>query len=150
MIIKRFSDNSLLEYDRGSFDDWCVYYTNSSGIRKPPRDTDYFEFLCQLANEFTVEKVYGDYVQVYNWTGNKVKEGVLNNITTLSASYGEKALAVNIVFSILYLAMISSRSPKSSVSISPPSAHRHSMYARKPARILPSSVWLPRKTTILY
>ena len=106
MIIKRFSDNSLLEYDRGSFDDWCVYYTNSSGIRKPPRDTDYFEFLCQLANEFTVEKVYGDYVQVYNWTGNKVKEGVLNNITTLSASYGEKALAVNIVFSILYLAMI--------------------------------------------
>ena len=42
------------------------------------------------------------------------------------------------------------RSPKSSVSISLPSAHRHSMYVRKPARILPSSVWLPRKTTILY
>ena len=51
---------------------------------------------------------------------------------------------------ILYLAMISSRSPKSLVSISLPSAHRHSMYVRKPARILPSSVWLPRKTTILY
>lgn len=106
MIIKRFSDNSLLEYDRGSFDDWCVYYTNASGIRKPPRDTDYFKFLCQLADEFTVEKVYGDYVQVYNWTGNEVEEGALNNITTLSASYGNKALAVNVVFSILYLAMI--------------------------------------------
>ena len=39
MIIKVFSDKSKLEYDKGSFDDWCVYYTNAAGIRKPPKDT---------------------------------------------------------------------------------------------------------------
>lgn len=106
MIIKVFSDKSKLEYDKGSFDDWCVYYTNAAGIRKPPKDTDYFEFLLNLAKEYTVEKVYRDYVQVYNWTGKQPSQEVLNSISTLSASYGENALAVDVVFTILYMAMI--------------------------------------------
>jgi len=106
MIIKVFSDKSKLEYDKGSFDDWCVYYTNAAGIRKPPKDTDYFEFLLNLAKEYTVEKVYSDYVQVYNWTGKQPSQDVLNRISTLSASYGDNALAVDVVFTILYMAMI--------------------------------------------
>ena len=106
MIIKVFSDKSKLEYDKGSFDDWCVYYTNATGIRKPPKDTDYFEFLLNLTNKYSVEKVYSDYVQVYNWTGKQPSQDVLNSISTLSASYGDNALAVDVVFTILYMAMI--------------------------------------------
>ena len=106
MIIKVFSDKSKLEYDKGSFDDWCVYYTNAAGIRKPPKDTDYFEFLLNLANNYTIEKVYSDYVQVYNWTGKQLSQDVLNSISSLSASYGDDALAVDVVFTILYMAMI--------------------------------------------
>ena len=37
-LIKHFPDGSFLEYDRGGFDDWCVYLTDASGKRKPPRD----------------------------------------------------------------------------------------------------------------
>ncbi len=44
-FIKSFSDGSFLEYDRGSFDEWCVYLTKSDGSRRPPRDVDYFEQL---------------------------------------------------------------------------------------------------------
>ena len=106
MIIKQFIDGSKLEYDKGNFDDWCVYYTDSSGNRKPPRDIEYFEFLCNLANQFTVEKVYSDYVQIYNWTKKELNPNVLDSITKLSASYDDKALAVDVVFSILYMAMI--------------------------------------------
>ena len=106
MIIKVFSDKSKLEYDKGSFDDWCVYYTNAAGVRKPPKDTDYFEFLLNLTNKYSVEKVYSDYVQVYNWTGKQPSQDVLNRISTLSASYGDNALAVDVVFTILYMAMI--------------------------------------------
>ena len=106
MIIKVFPDKSKLEYDKGSFDDWCVYYTNAAGIRKPPKDTDYFEFLLNLANNYTIEKVYSDYVQVYNWTGKQLSQDVLNSISSLSASYGDDALAVDVVFTILYMAMI--------------------------------------------
>jgi len=62
MIVKKFQDGSFLEYDKGSFDDWCVYYTNSAGVRTPPNDTDYFTQLRALANQFTANKVYSDYV----------------------------------------------------------------------------------------
>lgn len=48
-IIKEFKDESFLEYDRGSFDAWCVYYTNTQGIRKAPKDIDYFKNLYQFS-----------------------------------------------------------------------------------------------------
>lgn len=106
MIVKIFADNSKLEYDRGSFDDWCVYYTDVDGNRMPPKDTDYFEFLLNLANQYTVERVYRDYVQVYNWTGDQLSPDVLNRISTLSASYGDNALVIDVVFTILYMTML--------------------------------------------
>ena len=35
--IKRFTDGSVLEYARGSFDDWCIYLTSPNGQRYAPR-----------------------------------------------------------------------------------------------------------------
>lgn len=49
-IIQRFRDGAFLEYDRGSFDDWCVYLTEPSGSRKPPRDGS----LMEVAGEVRV------------------------------------------------------------------------------------------------
>lgn len=51
-LIKRFPDGSFLEYDRGGFDDWCVYLTDASGNRKPPRDTDYFAQLKRDSGDY--------------------------------------------------------------------------------------------------
>lgn len=105
-IIKTFSDGSFLEYDRGGFDDWCVYLTNASGSRRPPRDTDYFTQLKDLAGQFGTDKVYGDYVKVYNLTGRQVNRDSLERITMLSKEYKKSAIQVDIIFSILYMAMI--------------------------------------------
>lgn len=85
-IIKTFPDGSFLEYDRGSFDDWCVYLTATSGSRRPPCDTDYFSQLKNFANQFGIEKVYGDYVKVYDMTGKQVDNQVLHNISLLAES----------------------------------------------------------------
>lgn len=105
-IIKRFPDGSFLEYDRGSFDDWCVYLTDAFGNRKPPRDTDYFAQLRSLAEQFGVDKVYSDYVKVYDLTGKQVGKDELDSVTLLSKEYGASANQVDIIFSILYMAMI--------------------------------------------
>ena len=105
-VIKTFPDGSFLEYDRGSFDDWCVYLTNISGNRRPPRDTDYFSQLKSFAEQFGVEKVYGDYVKVYNMTGKQADSGVLHSISFLAKSYGTNALQADRLFSVLYMAMI--------------------------------------------
>lgn len=106
-IIKKFSDSSYLEYDRGSFDAWCVYFTNAAGYRKAPRDTEYFAQLRDLADRYGVEKVYHDYVEIYNLTGTEINEDCLKKISHLSRWYGADATQVDIIFTILYMAMIS-------------------------------------------
>ena len=105
-MIKKFNDGSYLEYDRGSFDDWCVYLTKTDGTRKPPRDTDYFQQLKELSNTYGKNRVYEDYVKVYELTGKSVEDNVLNEISKISNNYGEDSLEVDIIFSILYMAMI--------------------------------------------
>lgn len=104
-LIKKFEDGSFLEYDRGGFDDWCVYYTNATGSRRPPYDIDYFSELKDLTNEYGVDKIYNDYVQIYNATGKEIDESVLDMIDDIASSYAE-GLSVNVMFTILYMAMI--------------------------------------------
>lgn len=105
-IIKEFDDGSILEYDKGSFDDWCVYLRRPSGSRRPPRDTDYFEQLKLFADRYGVNRIYGDYVKVYHLTGKQVDEKALHDISAISDTYGEDKLAIDMIFSILYMAMI--------------------------------------------
>lgn len=83
-----------------------VYFTKRDGSRKPPRDVDYFERLRRLADKYGAERIYRDYVRVYDRTGKQVKKAVLAQISQIAAPYGDDALEVDIVFSILYLAMI--------------------------------------------
>ena len=104
-IIQRFRDGAFLEYDRGSFDDWCVYLTEPSGSRKPPRDVDYFSQIQDLADEFGAQTVYADYVTVYEMTGKSVDDSVFDAITDVSSKYGADSLEVEKILSILYMAM---------------------------------------------
>ncbi len=105
-LIKEFSDGSYLEYDRGSFDDWCVYYTNSKGMRQPPRDVDYFKDLKDYAQKYGVERIYFDYVKVYELTGTEVDDEALDKISQIANEYVSDALEIDVIFSVLYMAMI--------------------------------------------
>ncbi len=104
--IKTFQDGLALEYDRGKFDEWCVYLTKPSGERKPPRDIDYFSQLKQVADKYGTDKVYSDYTRVYDLTRKTVSQESLRKISAIAGSYGEDALLVDVIFSILYMAMI--------------------------------------------
>ena len=111
-LIKSFVDGSYLEYDRGSFDDWCVYLTKSNGIRRPPRDVDYFNQLKHFTGKYGVDRIYNDYVRVYDLTGKQVEASALSNITAIASSYGNDALEIDVIFSILYMAMIAEERKK--------------------------------------
>lgn len=104
--IKDFSDGSYLEYDKGSFDEWCVYLVQPNGVRRPPRDVDYFSDLKDLSAKYGVQQVYQDYVSVYDITGKKVSTTVFTYISKLAGKYGVDSPKVDILFSILYMAMI--------------------------------------------
>lgn len=105
-LIKTFSNGAFLEYDKGSFDDWCVYLTCPDGRKNPPRDMDYFMQLKKLADKYGVQTIYNDYVKVYELTTKSVDERVLKSISRIASAYGDDALNVDIIFSILYMAMI--------------------------------------------
>ncbi len=111
-IIKRFSDGSFLEYDTGSFDDWCVYYTDNMGIRNPPRDADYFAQLILFSQRYGSQRIYDDFVKVYDMTEKEVSTNCLIKITQIATAYGSDRIAVDVVFSILYMAMIAEERKK--------------------------------------
>lgn len=104
--IKDFSDGSFLEYDRGQFDDWCVYMNSPNGARRPPLDRDYFAQLQKFSAKYGVACIYGDYVKVYDLVKKAVDNNDLVEVSNIAASYGEDALELDKIFSILYMAMI--------------------------------------------
>lgn len=104
--IKTTSDGSVIEYDRGSFDDWCVYLTCPGQPRFPPRDSWYFAELQRLGGNHGNPKLYGDFVVFYDSTGSEIDPGPLADITNLSTGYGPDAYLVDILFSVIYAGMV--------------------------------------------
>ena len=111
-MIVSFGDGTYLEYDYGKFDEWCVYYTDLKGKRKPPLDTDYFERMKFWYQKYG-KVIYDDYVEVYDQTGKTVDKKNFVQIKQLSKKYdSEEQLEIVKVFSILYMAMISEENKK--------------------------------------
>ena len=106
MIVKKFSDGSFLEFNRGRIDAWCVYMTDPEGTRKPPLDKDYFNELKALADKYGAERVYRDFVNIYDATTKNIDDRVLTHITQMAATY-EESLAVDKLFTTFYMAMTS-------------------------------------------
>lgn len=105
-LIKRFSDGSYLEYDRGSFDDWCVYMVEPNGSRRPPLDRDYFSDIKELSNKYGRDALYQAYVFVYENTGKEVCDSGLEAAEKASESFVEEQLWLHKILTILYMAMI--------------------------------------------
>lgn len=105
-MIRTFQDGSTLEYDAGAFDDWCVYLTRPGVKRYPPKDYQYFERLAEYGAKYGKDKVYEDFVRIYEVTEKQISKSVFTLIDNLSEKYGDKAIDVAIDFSIIYMGMI--------------------------------------------
>ena len=70
--IKTFSDGSFLEYDSGNFDGWCVYLNRPGRERIAPTDKDCFRALVDFSELYGADRLYADYVKVYEQTGAEV------------------------------------------------------------------------------
>ena len=61
-----------------------------------------------FSGKYGVDKLYYDYVKIYDRTERNINEDVLIYITQIANEYDEQdILEVDIMFSILYMAMIS-------------------------------------------
>lgn len=111
-IIQHFRDGSVLEYDSGSFDEWCVYLTRPGKSRYAPRDTEYFREIKTMASIHTEQAVYADFVKIYQQTGNRITDRVLEFIQKTSEKYLQDALEIEILFTVLYSGMVAEQNKK--------------------------------------
>lgn len=107
MAEKVFADGSWLGFGQGKFDPWCVYYVSPQGKREPPKDVGYFQALLRFSTLYGAERIYRDFVQVYDWTTATLEPAVMQAISRLASGYlPHHQLKVDKVFSVLYMAMI--------------------------------------------
>ena len=106
MIVTTFSDNSYLEFGKGSFDDWCVFLSRPNMKRCAPKDWQYFKRLQMFAEKHGTDKVYNDFVHIFENTTKELSNDMFEEIKTMSNSYGEDEISAAIVFSILYMGMV--------------------------------------------
>ena len=105
-LIKKVRDKHLVEFDKGSFDNWCVYLTRSNQLRYAPKDIEYFTFFQQFAKKHGHRRLFNDFVCIYNHTDNTVNLHTLRLITALTNYYTEDYEELDIWFSVVYAGMI--------------------------------------------
>jgi hypothetical protein len=112
-LIRTFPDGSVLEFDRGKFDDWCLYLTRPTIPRYPPLDVEYFAQLKSLAARHSTRAVYEDFVTIFNRTNEHISPHVLEMIFHMSHTYGPDALEIDILLTILYGGMVAEMNKRS-------------------------------------
>jgi hypothetical protein len=107
-FIREFPDGTFIEYDTYKFDDWCVFITRPGKSRFAPTDMDLLGTIEQYAKVYGNQRLYADYVAIYDCTGKDVDGKVLAYIGELCAAhYPERdAPGLAIWFTALYAAMI--------------------------------------------
>lgn len=105
-LFKSFPDGSQIEYDRGQFDDWCVYLSRPKQRRFAPKDTWYFSELVRLGSIHGKKCIYDDFVKIYEATTATENDDIKAGIARLAAKYGDDAIMLDILLTILYASMI--------------------------------------------
>ena len=105
-LIKKVRGRNIIEFDKGRFDDWCVYLTRFGKKRYAPTDYEYFSILQQLGAVYGHQKIYTDFIAFYIPTNSSIDPNVTDRITDIANEYGSDAEEVDIWFSVIYAGMV--------------------------------------------
>ena len=114
-LIKTITDGSIVEFGKGSFDDWCVYLTRKNEPRFAPKDILYFTELTRLGDKHGHKKIYNDFVKIYIGTTSVINNNILSEITEIAKAYEEDSINIDIWFTIIYAGMIAEENKKHAI-----------------------------------
>ena len=114
-ILKRIPNGSLIEFDDGSFDSWCVYLTRKDKERYAPKDLEYFTVLNHLGKKYGPRKVYDDFVKIYKRTYKIIDKELLRKITRISEDYGQDKHKINTWLTIIYAGMVAEENKEKAI-----------------------------------
>lgn len=106
-LVKQLKNNRSVIFDTGKFDDWCVYVVESNGNKRAPFDEDYFSDLFQISQRYGNDKVYNDFIAIYNMTTKDTENDVLLLIDNITNTYNaEDQIIVEQWYTVIYAGMI--------------------------------------------
>ena len=106
-LVKNLRNNRCVIFDTGRFDDWCVYVVENGGYKTPPLDMVYFEDLSRLSKKYPGNKVYDDFVSIYDRTTSKIEQATIDLIDNIVESYNQEDQCImEQWFTVLYAGMI--------------------------------------------
>ncbi len=106
-LVKELFYNRKVVFDKGKFDDWCVYVVENNGSKKAPFDETYFNDLHVISKKYPEDKVYNDFVLIYEKTGKNIDSHVLSLIDNIVQSYNsEDKKIVEQWLTVIYAGMI--------------------------------------------
>ncbi|RNL54285.1 DUF7004 family protein [Pedobacter jejuensis] len=114
-LLKTLNNHVLIEFDKGNFDEWCIYVTKNGNKRYPPLDVEYFYRLQELSKIYSAQKIYNDFLKIYLFADKTIIPNVLKLIDLLSNEYGEHAEEMNIWFTVIYAGMVAEENKEHAV-----------------------------------
>jgi len=106
ILIKTIDKHILIEFDKGKFDEWCIYLTKNQSRRYVPLDTEYFGRLKEFAEVYSTHKIFSVFLMFYHATDNQLNDDIFKLIDILSAQYDEYEAEIKVWFTIIYAGMI--------------------------------------------
>ncbi len=113
--INKFSNGGFIEFDSGCFDKWCVFVTKPGGERFAPTDINYFLRLNTLGEKYGHQKIYDDFVVIFNRTKKNIDPNIFELISALSKSYNSDSLEMEIWLNVLYAGMIAEENKENAI-----------------------------------
>ena len=115
-LVKKLRKDRCVVFDKGGFDDWCVFVVEFNGMAMPPRDIEYFSELKQIATQYPEHKVYDDFVRIYNQTNHTISRDVLKLIDELTLTYQPKHQEkMELWLTVLYAGMIAEENKENAI-----------------------------------
>ena len=105
-LVAKISNEVHVEFGKGKFDNWCVYVCEKGKRRHPPKDTEYFGRLHQLAKVHGVKQIYSDFLKIYTNTTKEIDSNIVELISLLSNAYGSDSFEMKKWFTVIYAGMI--------------------------------------------
>ena len=86
----------------GKIDNFCVYVKDKTGVRAP-LDTEYFQFIHDLATEYGTLAVYNAFKRIYDVAHKELHPEAISVIDQASKRFSASKLKPELYFSILSL-----------------------------------------------
>lgn len=75
-------------FDDGTFDGYCVYVADDYS-KRAPKDYEYFRFFLELTEVYGNDKVYNDFLTIYDLTDKTINCSIRDVIDNIVSTYNE-------------------------------------------------------------